>query len=164
MAILVCQTPMLTQLDDNLAKVYEKASMKAKDLTVLRRNQDDWEKKDRDECWKADDKTLCVQQSYRHRIAELQAQYVLIKPQRELAAVCDGNPGNNLKLQYFNTHPAALAVQRHNQRAVLFKKSVASGSLYQNSQISISEQAHQLAVVWGSGAQAVHCITKNASH
>lgn len=71
---LICQNETLSALDLKLANIYKQALVKSNNNSTLKAEQRGWIK-GRDECWKADDKTSCLNDSYQQRISELQKKY-----------------------------------------------------------------------------------------
>ena len=76
---MLCKDDGLARLDRKLSEVYAAASKKAADEhpPLLKAEQRGWIK-GRSDCWKSDDLRRCVEDSYRLRIAGLQAIYRLI--------------------------------------------------------------------------------------
>lgn len=75
---MICKDPELSALDGKMAEVYKAAAEKATNEhpLVLKTEQRDWIK-ERNECWKNNDRRGCVEPEYR-RIAELPTRYRLI--------------------------------------------------------------------------------------
>jgi len=61
---------------------------------------------ERDACSKSSDKTACTKERYLQRIADLQAQFKLVPSHGPVHFVCNGDPGNVLVAQYFDSDPA----------------------------------------------------------
>lgn len=78
-----------------MTTVYVEATKKAinEHPPVLKAEQRGWVK-GRNDCWKSADKRKCVDQSYRRRIAELQARYRLVSANGPFWYSCDGDPRN----------------------------------------------------------------------
>ena len=89
---LICQDDQLSALDRMMAAVFAAATKKASNEhpPVLKAEQRGWIK-GRNDCWKSDDKRQCIQQSYKLRIAELQARYRLVRATKPVSYVCDGH-------------------------------------------------------------------------
>ena len=68
---LVCSKYNLADMDNRLAEIYAAELAKPGASKELSATQRGWAK-GRDECWKASDMALCVEQAYLTRIAELQ--------------------------------------------------------------------------------------------
>ena len=126
---LVCTDYGLAGLDNRLSEVYVAELAKpdaAKDLPATQRG---WVK-DRDECWKAGDKKLCVEESYRTRIAELQIN----SPGAMVATAEEFKCNDNSKpftMAYYNElddKPAVITFG--NDQAIIFPQPAASGAKY----------------------------------
>lgn len=126
---LVCSDYGLAGLDKRLAEVYAAELAKpgaAKDLAVSQRG---WVK-GRDECWKADDKKLCVEEEYRTRIAELQINSPDAMAASAVEFKCDDN-SKPFTMAYYNElddKPAVITLG--NDQAILFPQPAASGTQY----------------------------------
>ncbi|MED5526086.1 MAG: MliC family protein [Pseudomonadota bacterium] len=158
-AIMVCQDPLLSELDDQLAGVYDKALSKADDSDALRLGQQQWTQK-RDECWKANDERSCVQGGYVQRIAWLQARYGLVAMSHDITLVCDGDASHNLRVRYFDTHPKSLLASGQGGNWVMFQREAASGTLYSGPGQSIREHQGQLDVVLEKDGKTQHCLAR----
>jgi len=71
---LICQDGALSALDLKLTNTYKQALVKSSHNSTLKAEQRGWIK-GRDECWKAENKTSCLHDSYQERITELQKKY-----------------------------------------------------------------------------------------
>lgn len=111
--ILVCNDSLLSILDRKMNQVYGNARYKAKDtmLSTLTAEQRGW-LKGRDDCWKDDDQSRCVLDSYVMRIAELQARYDLVKPIGQIHYVCCKSQANEVVITFFQTIPKTLIAER----------------------------------------------------
>jgi uncharacterized protein len=126
---MVCADHGLAALDNRLAEVYAAELAKpaaAKDLAARQRG---WVK-GRDECWKADDKKLCVEEEYRTRIAELQIN----SPDAMAASAVEFKCNDDSKpftMAYYNDlddKPAVITFG--NDQAIIFPQPAASGTQY----------------------------------
>ncbi len=126
---MVCADHGLAALDNRLAEVYTAELAKpaaAKDLAARQRG---WVK-GRDECWKADDKKLCVEEEYRTRIAELQIN----SPDAMAASAVEFKCNDDSKpftMAYYNDlddKPAVITFG--NDQAIIFPQPAASGTQY----------------------------------
>lgn len=79
--VMVCQDDALAALDRQLAEVYaaDASRLDAAGKARLRAEQLQWHR-DRNECWKSDDKKTCVTDQYERRIGELQIAGGMAKP------------------------------------------------------------------------------------
>ena len=135
---LVCSDYGLAGLDNRLAEVYAAELAKpgaAKDLAARQRG---WVK-GRDECWKADDKKLCVEEEYRTRIAELQIN----SPEAMAASAVEFKCNDDSKpftMAYYNElddKPAVITLG--NDQAIIFPQPAASGTQYGRKGITYRE-------------------------
>lgn len=155
---LVCETPKLNGKDEQLAKVYKQAVAKAKGKqgNLLKAEQKGW-LKGRDECWKADDKTQCVMDSYQQRIAELQVGYALVPGKGPFTFRCDSKPVKELKVTFYPTEPTSLSATFDGSTSLMYAKPSASGSKYQGRNESFWEHQGVAKVVWGYEAPEMAC-------
>lgn len=73
---LICQNETLSALDLKLTNTYKQALVKSSNNSTLKAEQRGWIK-GRDDCWKSENKTSCLNDSYQERISELQKKYQL---------------------------------------------------------------------------------------
>lgn len=161
MEAMVCQDEALAELDRKLAQVYAAASKKAENEhpPILRAEQRGWIK-GRNECWKSDDKRACVEESYRQRIAELQARYRLVPSRGPVAFACDGNPANELVVTYFETDPPTLIAERGDRVSLMYRQPEADGTRYQGRNETLWEEQEKVRITWGFGAEEIRCEPK----
>lgn len=157
-AAQVCADPALALLDRQLAEVYRAALPKARNEhpPVLKAEQRGWVK-GRDDCWKATDQRRCVEESYQRRIAELQVRYRLLPARGPVRLACDGDPRNEVLLNYFDTTPPTLEAQRGDQVSLMFQQPSASGIRYLGRNESYEEHQGEGRVQWGYGAAVMRC-------
>lgn len=81
----------------------------------------------RNECWKElEDKKSCVQSQYEHRIAYLQAQWVLVSPSKTVRFECE-----NKAEEFFDTQTLpSVAVEYGDSREIFISSPAASGTKY----------------------------------
>ncbi|AYC32569.1 DUF1311 domain-containing protein [Pseudomonas cavernae] len=161
---LVCESPALAKLDRQLAAVYKQASAKAvnEHPPMLKAEQRGWIK-GRDDCWKADDKTQCVTDSYRQRIAELQARYQLIEGTGPVRYECDGQPAKEVVATFYPTDPASAVVEFGDSTSLMYQQPAASGARYQGNNESLWEHHGEATVVWGYEAPEMKCKIRQPS-
>lgn len=157
---LVCNNSALAALDNRLAAVYAAELAKpgaAKDLAATQRG---WVK-GRDECWKAEDKQLCVEEAYRTRIAELQINSPGAMAATAIAYKCD-DARNPLYMAFYNDYddrPAVITLG--NDQAIIFAQPTGSGAKYGRTGISYWEHQGDVSVdYFGTKLQ---CTTLPAS-
>lgn len=135
---MVCADYGLAALDNRLAEVYASELTKpgaSKDLAATQRG---WVK-GRDECWKAEDKKLCVEEEYRTRIAELQINSPGSMAATAVEFKCDDN-SKPFTMAYYNElddKPAVITLG--NDQAIIFPQPAASGAKYGRKGISFWE-------------------------
>lgn len=159
---MVCADVELTRLDRQLAQTYREASKKAvnEHPPVLKAEQRGWVKS-RNDCWKSADKRQCVADSYRLRIAELQARYRLVAFTGPVSYRCDDHPKSELIATYFQTEPRILIAERGDQVSLMFSPPSASGARYQGRNESLWEHQGEATVVWGYGAPEMRCVVQS---
>ncbi|MDA7088588.1 MliC family protein [Pseudomonas sp. SA3-5] len=157
-AEMICQTPALAKLDQQLAAVYRQASAKAGNphRPLLKAEQRGWIK-GRNECWKAEDRGQCVTASYRLRIAELQARYALLKGTGPLFFECDGIPTKQVLATYYPSEPPTAVIEFGDSSSLMYQQPAASGSRYQGRNESFWEHQGEVTVVWGHEAPQMKC-------
>lgn len=155
---LICQSPDLSALDQEMGEVYRQAAAKAlhQHPPLLKAEQRGWIK-GRDDCWKAADKALCVTDSYRLRIAELQARYQLIPGTGPVFYQCDEQPAKEVIATFYPTEPATAVVAFGDSTALMYQQPAASGARYAASNESFWEHQGEARVVWGYGAPEMQC-------
>jgi uncharacterized protein len=135
---LVCSNYGLAALDKRLAEIYAAELAKpgaSKDLAATQRG---WVK-GRDECWKADDKTLCGEEEYRTRIAYLQINSPGAMAATAVAFKCNDN-SKPFTMAYYNDYddkPAVITLG--NDQAIIFPQPVGSGIQYGRTGITYRE-------------------------
>ena len=156
---MICADQELIRLDRQLAQTYREAGNKAvnEHPPVLRAEQRGWVK-GRNDCWKSADTRQCVADSYRLRIAELQARYRLVAAIGPVTYRCDDQPGSEVVATYFQTEPGTLIAERGDQVSLMFQQVSASGARYQGRNESLWEHRGVATVVWGYGASEMRCV------
>jgi len=155
---IVCADVELSKLDRQMAQVYAAALKKAHNQRppLLKAEQRGWIK-GRNDCWKSADRHQCIAESYRLRIAELQARYRLIPPMATVRYACDGNPANEVVATFFNTNPATLIAERGDAVSFMVQQRSASGARYQGRNVSLWEHQGEAKVVWGYQTPEMRC-------
>lgn len=153
---LICQEPALAVLDRRMSEVYAAAERRASDEfpSVLKPAQRGWVKA-RNDCWRSEDRRGCVSESYRLRIAELQARYRLIEPVATVTWRCPDQ--SEVVAAYFNTDPPTLMAKRGSSVSLMYQQPAASGTRYAGRNESLWEHQGQATVQWGYGAAALVC-------
>ena len=158
---LICADQNLSALDRKLAEVYSSAIARAHNEhpPVLRAEQRGW-LKGRDDCWKAEDETVCVAQAYTARIAELQARYALVESAGPVFYSCDGNPAKEVVATFFRTEPATLIAEFGDQVSLMFQQEDADGTWYRGRNESLRQDGAEAKIVWGYGASEMVCASR----
>lgn len=160
-AAQVCEDPALVQRDRQLADVYAAArtvAARMKPPPPLVAEQRGWVK-GRDDCWKATDRRVCIDDAYRRRTAELQARYRLLPAQGPVRLVCDGDARNEVLVSRFATDPPSLMAERGDQTSWLLQQPepVAGATRFVGRNETIDEQGGTMTVVWGYQARPMTC-------
>jgi len=160
-AAQVCVDPQLAALDRHLADVYAAAQSRASNEhpPVLRAEQRGWIK-GRDDCWKSDDQAGCIRESYRLRIAELQARYRLVPFTGPVFYTCEGNPAHEVVATFFRTEPATLIAELGDSVSLMIIQRSASGAKYRGRNESLWEHQGEARITWGYDAPEWLCIKK----
>jgi len=155
---LICRDPQLAGLDRRLAEVYSAARQKAANEhpPVLATEQRGWIK-GRNDCWKAADVGQCVNDSYRTRIAELQARYRLVDAMGPVTYQCDGDPRNEVVATFFRTDPPTLIAEHGDQVSLMYLQPSGSGTRYEGRNESLWEHQGEAAIRWGFDAPEMRC-------
>jgi uncharacterized protein len=155
---LICKDNELSTLDQKMAEVYAAASKKAvnEHPPVLKAEQRGWIK-GRNDCWKEADKRKCVEESYRRRIAELQARYRLVSAKGPFWYICDGDPRNVAVVTFFKTDPPTLEAERGDQVSLMYLAPSASGARYEGRNESFWEHQGGATISWGYDSPKMRC-------
>lgn len=158
---LICKDAELTALDQDMARVYAAALRKAgnEHPPALQAEQRGWIK-GRNDCWKSQDRRQCVVELYRLRRVELQTRYRLVPVVASAHYICDGDPRNEVLVDFFQTDPPSLIAERGDSVSLMLQQTAASGSRYQGRNESLWENQGEVTVVWGYGAPEMRCKTK----
>ena len=154
----VCRDEDLSRLDRKLADVYAAARRKAANEhpQTLAPEQRGWIK-GRDECSKSEDRRGCIAESYRRRIAELQARYRLVAGVGPVRYACNGNPADEIVVTLFATEPPVLIAERGDQVATMFRMNAAAASGYVGRNETFREDGAAAVVRWGAGSPEMRC-------
>lgn len=158
---LICSDPELAALDHQLGSVYAAASAKATNQhpSLLKVEQRGWIK-GRDDCWKSDDVRGCVRDSYRTRIAELQARYQLVAAVGPVFYTCNGRDADEVIATFYATEPASAVVERGDRSVVMYRQPSASGAKYAGPNETLWEKGGEAMVSWGYQAPTMRCVRR----
>lgn len=104
--------------------------------------------------------TLILEESYRLRIAELQAGYRLVPAKGPTTYACNGDLRNEVVVSFFQTQPPTLIAERGDQVSLMYLQSSGSGSKYQGRNESLWEHQGEASIVWGYGSPEMRCSRK----
>ncbi|MCK9175445.1 MAG: MliC family protein [Desulforhopalus sp.] len=154
----ICRTPELVQLDRSLSETLKicKEESSANIQSVLEKNQREW-RISRDNCGHGEDAVPCIAQSYRRRIATLQATFDLALKRGPILFTCPANPDGDLKASFYSTDPPTLLAVREDSESVLFLVPSASGERYEGKNTMVWEQRGKALVHWGYDAETIKC-------
>ncbi len=155
---LVCKNDELAALDRKLADVYASACQISvnEHPPILKAEQRGWIK-GRNDCWKSSDRRKCVEESYRLRIAEIQARYRLIPGTDTVRYVCEGNPANEVIATFFQTDPPTLIAERGDSVSMMYLQPSGSGAKYKGRNEILWEHHGEARIVWGYDAPEMNC-------
>lgn len=154
---IICTDRALSLLDQKLAAVYAEASKAtSKNPSTLQAEQRGWIK-GRNECWKGSDTRGCVEDAYKHRIAELQGQYRLVPGTGPVTFACDDDRRHDVIATFFQTDPPTMIASRGDSVSLMYAQPSGSGARYQGPNESFWEHQGEALVTWGYGASEMHC-------
>jgi hypothetical protein len=112
----------------------------------------------RNDCWKANGQETwiaatwtvhtvrgCVDAQYRLRSAELQAVWRLLPP-RMVAYACQDEAANEVMVNFFDTNPATLTLERGDRSTTLWRVGDATAGKYEGQNVSLVHQGDELAL------------------
>lgn len=154
---LICSDAALAALDRELDAVYRAALAQAQGPLArpLRQAQRGWVK-GRNECWKANGQDTwitaswtvntvrgCVEAQTRLRRAELQAVWRLLPP-RTVAYACQNDAANEVVVNFFDTDPATMRLERGDRTTTLWRVGGAAAGRYEGPNIDGVTQGDEL--------------------
>jgi len=148
----------LAALDRKMADVYPSARQIAvnEHPPALKAEQRGWIK-GRNDCWKSSDRRECVEESYRLRIAEIQARYRLVLGTGTVRYVFEGNPANEVIATFFQTDPPTMILERGDSVSMVYLQPGGSGANYQARNETLWAHHGEARIVRGYGAPEIHC-------
>ncbi|WP_428821127.1 MliC family protein [Microbulbifer sp. MCCC 1A16149] len=152
---LICKDSGLALLDQQMAEVFAAAAKteKAQQDRYFKARQRGWIK-GRNDCWKAQDKRACTEDSYKRQIATLQARYGLLPGRGPVTYICDGS---EVTATYYPTEPPAAMAQYKGEESLIFIEPTASGSRYVGRNESIWEHQGEAKITWGADGIEMQC-------
>lgn len=161
---LICSDADLAALDRKLAETYGAAVTvaekgDAETLKTLKATQIGWIK-GRNDCWKAEDKRACTQESYETRIAELQARFALIPARGPFTFQCDDAPGSEIVATFYNGERSSVRLERGDRTVIAVQGMSGSGARYLGPNgIVFWNKGNDAQVTWPEGTE-FKCATK----
>ena len=154
----ICRTPELVTLDHSLSETLNICKEESSEniQCVLEKKQREW-KTSRDSCGHGEDAVPCIAQSYRRRIATLQATFDLALKKGPIFFTCPANPDGDLKVSLYATDPPTLLAAREDSESVLFLVPSASGAKYEGKDTMVWEHRGKALVRWGYDADTIEC-------
>lgn len=137
---LVCRDAELARLDRLVSGRYQAALKSVRGLGTgaknaearLRAYQRGWIR-DRDDCWKAQDRRECVKLSYLQREGQLVARWMLEKPKSIAFWRCGGNQANEVVTYFYDTTLPSVRFERGDTIDTGSLARTGSGSKYDGS-------------------------------
>ena len=152
---LICKNDELAALDRKLSKYYKLASNNypAEELKTLKTGQRGWIK-GRNDCWKADDKLMCVRDHYQRRITDLQISAGTTEISSHAVYLCNPDKHDSITAVFYNDTelPAAVLTRRSDEvdeQKLLFLSRSGSGSKYLGQNVEFWTKGSEAAVTWG---------------
>ena len=159
---LICSDEALASLDRQLAQVWNSVlslSRDMVDLPMVKAEQRGWIK-GRNDCWKDNDVRGCVENSYKKRIAELQARWRLVGATGPVFFACDGNPANEIVATFFASDPPAAILERGDSSAVTYLVRSGSGAKYEGQNLTFWNKGLEATVTWGYDSEPMTCVVR----
>lgn len=163
---MVCEDRELAELDVKLAGVFESALKKiaampntAPEIRHMKAFQLRWSR-ERNECAKSKDARACTLESYRYRIADLQARFFLAESKSPAVYLCHNNPRSELIVTFVESDPASVRLDRGGKTAITFRDDGGDGKRFDNPQGVSFETEGDLALVnWPNGNE-YQCVLR----
>ncbi|MFK8329688.1 MliC family protein [Pseudomonas sp. BJa5] len=149
MALKVCQSPQLSELDQKLAALYQRALDQADSDTKkqLKATQRGWIK-GRDECWKASDADACVLEQYQVRLVELQIRSGAVQVPAAVEFDCDDGSKPFTAVFYNQLDPQAAVLTYGDDQTIVIAQRSGSGSKYGREGVEFWEHQGEAKVKW----------------
>lgn len=157
---LVCDDPDLTALDVELASVFSTALKKveampntAPQVRHLKAYELRWSRQ-RNDCARRTDAKACAVESYRRRIADLQARYLLVRTEPPVFYVCRKNPRNELIATYMDSDPLAIRLDHAGKTGVVVAEGDGTDEHYAGARgIAFAVEGDKAFVTWPKGTE-----------
>lgn len=149
MALNICQSPQLSELDQKLAALYKRVLGQAdsESQKQLKATQRGWIK-GRDECWKAANADACLLEQYQVRLVELQIQSGSVEVPAAVEFECDDNSKPFTAVFYNQLDPKAAVLTYGDDQTIAIAQPSASGSKYAREGVEFWEHQGEARVKW----------------
>jgi uncharacterized protein len=147
---LICHDAQLAGLDRKMTEVFGTAvkNWPAAEATKQRAVQRGWIK-GRNDCWKADDKHACVENSYRTRIVEIQIQAGQLQAPRPVGYTCKGEEDKPFTVTFYReTDPPSAVITFGDSQVIGFLTPAGSGAKYTAPNVEFWEHHGEATVDW----------------
>lgn len=163
---LVCNDRDLADLDVKLAGVFESALKKveampntAPQIRHMKAYELRWSRQ-RNECAKSSDARECTVESYRERIADLQARFFLVKSKSPSVYLCRNNPKNEMIVTYLESDPPTVRLDKAGKTTITFQDEDEDGKRFTNADgVSFETEGDMALVTWPKGNE-FDCILR----
>ena len=146
---LICRDAELAAFDVRLDSFYRRAveSYPAEELDTLKAFQRGWIK-GRNDCWKADDVSTCVRQSYRVRITELQIGSGALEAPQPVGYSCNEDESITASFYEAAELPAAVLTRVPDDQVIAYRVPAASGAKYEGRNVTFWTKGDEATVTW----------------
>ena len=147
---LICTEAHLAALDRKMAEVFAKAlqAWPAEEIVTQKALQRGWIK-GRNECWKANDKRACVENSYRIRIVEIQIRSGQLMAPTPAGYRCTGEEGKPLAVVFYGgSDPPSAVITFGSDQVIAFVAPSGSGARYAAPNVEFWEHQGEAALDW----------------
>jgi uncharacterized protein len=163
---LICKDAELGQLDAKLASVFASALKKveampntAPEIRHMKAYELRWSR-ERNECKDTADARACTISSYRHRIASLEARFLLAKTKPPMVFACKGNAHHEMIATFVESDPPSVRLERGDKTAIAIDTGNPPGARYTGSSgLSFSLKGDMATMTWPKTA-AVECVLR----
>jgi uncharacterized protein len=147
---LICTDADLATLDRKLAEIWKEAlaGWPQEEVAAQRAFQRGWIK-GRNDCWKAEDKRRCVEESYRTRIVEIQIQSGQLEVPAVVGFDCpDAEHKPFTVVFYQQTEPPSAVITYGDDQVIAFLAPSGSGARYVAANVEFWEHQGEATVDW----------------
>ncbi|MFD2836957.1 MliC family protein [Azotobacter vinelandii] len=124
----------------------------------LEEQQRDWIES-RDACEKSAEPPECLQESYRRRIAELQARHALVPLSGTFTYTCDDDRNKIVHARFYETDPLSLYAEYDEQDSVMIVQPSSTGVKYAGqNETTLWEHGDEALITWGYERPVMKCL------